>query len=169
MTDAGKKQSVTARRRLVALLPLLSAATTMAIVSGGQMLRAALLAVMWWLMTLPLLHSLEAGLLAMMTFEPLRGLLRRAQFIFVEYTSTDPIHLLTPLVTLIAFAILLWYRRWRIFYEQPLATTVTVLALIFTVQIFNPFQGGLFVGLSGAMFILVPVAWFISARQCRPR
>lgn len=160
MTDAVKKQSVTARRRLVALLPVLSAATTVAIVSGGQMLRAALLAVMWWLMTLPLLHSLEAGLLAMMTFEPLRGLLRRAQFIFVEYTTTDPIHLLTPVVTLVAFAILLWYRRWRIFYKQPLSATVTVLALIFAVQIFNPFQGGLFVGLSGAMFILVPVAWF---------
>lgn len=160
---------MTAWRRLIAFgpLPVLSAGMALAIVSGGQLLRLLLLGSAWWLMMLPLLHSLEAGLLAMMCFEPLRGLLRRAQYIFVEYTSTDPIHLLTPTMTLIAFAVLLWYRRARILYAQPLAGAVSVLALIFSVQIFNPFQGGLFVGLSGAMFILVPMTWFYFGQAVR--
>src|SRR5204863_7751167 len=97
---------------------------------------------------------------AIMIFGPMRGLLRRAQFLFVEHTSTDPIHLLTPTVTILPFASLLWLRRSRLFLARPLARPVTILAGIFILQVFNPSQGTLFVGLSGAMFILIPVAWF---------
>ena len=43
---------------------------------------------------------------------------------------------------------------------RPLGLPVSILAVCFFIQIFNPFQGGLFVGLSGAMFILLPTAWF---------
>lgn len=96
----------------------------------------------------------------MMLFEPLRGFLRRAQFIFVEYTTTDPIHLITPLITLLTFAILLWLRRGQLFRQTKLSLPVTILGGIFLLQVFNPWQGALFVGLSGAMFILIPMAWF---------
>lgn len=141
-------------------LPLLSATTALAITSGGQLLRGLLLGGALWMMTLPLLYSLEAGMVMLMLFEPLRGFLRRAQFIFVEYTATDPIHLVTPLITVLAFTILLWRRRERIFVELPLALPVTILAMVFLLQVFNPSQGGLFVGMSGALFILLPVTWF---------
>ncbi|MFN0122436.1 MAG: O-antigen ligase family protein [Blastocatellia bacterium] len=150
------------------LVTALSGTVAMAVAGGGQMLRALLLGGALWALALPLLGSLEAGLLAMMFFEPLRGFLRRAQFIFVEFTTTDPIHLVTPLLTLLALTILLWRRRGRLFGEMPLARPVTALALVFIVQIFNPFQGGLFVGLSGAMFILIPVAWFYFGQWIRP-
>lgn len=144
------------------LVPLsaLSALTSLAVVSGGQIFRALLLGGALWLMAIPLLYSLEAGLLAIMFFEPLRGLFRRAQFIFVEYTPTDPIHLITPIVTVLAFAILLWLRRGELFRQTKLSFPVTVLAVIFFLQIFNPWQGSLFIGLSGAMFMLLPIAWF---------
>lgn len=148
--------------------PALSAVTALAVISGGEVLRALLLGGAVWLMTLPLLSSLEAGLLTIMIFEPLRGLLRRAQFLFVEYTTTDPIHLLTPVVTLLALAILLWLRRSQLFLQPPLAKQVTLLAGIFILQVCNPFQGALFVGLSGAMFILLPVAWFYFGQAIRP-
>jgi hypothetical protein len=141
-------------------LPLLSTVTALAVTSGGNLLRGFLLGGALWLLSLPLLYSLEAGLLAMMLFEPMRGFLRRAQFIFVEYTNTDPIHLITPLVTILAFAILLWLRRGQLFRQTKLSLPVTILAGIFLLQIFNPWQGALMVGMSGAMFILIPVAWF---------
>ncbi len=163
MSNFAPAQSVLPQRwRALLFVPLsaLSALTSLAIVSGGQIFRGLLLGGALWLMALPLLYSLEAGLLAIMFFEPLRGLLRRAQFIFVEYTNTDPIHLITPLVTVLAFAILLWLRRMEMFRQTKLSFPVTVLAGIFFLQIFNPWQGALFVGLSGAMFILIPVAWF---------
>lgn len=157
---APTKPALSQRWRAFVPLSALSAFTSLAVVSGGQIFRGLLLGGALWLLALPLLYSLEAGLLAIMLFEPLRGFLRRAQFIFVEYTNTDPIHLITPLVTLLAFAILLWLRRGQLFRQTKLALPVTILAGVFLLQVFNPWQGALFVGMSGALFILIPVAWF---------
>ena len=153
-------RSLRALALLLAPLSALSSVMAFAITSGGDILRGMMLGGALWLMALPVLFSLEAGMLAILLFEPLRGFLRRAQFIFVEYTTNDPIHLVTPLITILAFTILLWQRREKLFIAQPLGVPVTMLGLVFGLQIFNPFQGGLFVGLSGAMFILLPMAWF---------
>lgn len=161
MRLSASTQSVPSSRwRAFVPLSVLSALTSLAVVSGGQIFRGLLLGGALWLLALPLLYSLEAGLLAMMVFEPMRGFLRRAQFIFVEFTTTDPIHLIAPLVTILAFAILLWMRRGQLFRQTKLSLPVTILAVIFLLQVFNPWQGSLMVGLSGAMFILVPMTWF---------
>src|SRR5258708_28821314 len=111
-------------------------------------------------MAIAILVSLEGGLIAMMLFEPLRGFLRRAQYLFLPYSQTDPIHIVTPLVTILAFAMLLQRRRLAILRQTQLAGLVSILGLIYFLQIFNPLQGGLSVGFSGALFMLVPVAWF---------
>ena len=121
-----------------------------------------------WLLALPLLVSLEAGLMAMMLFEPMRGFLRRAQYMFIPYSQTDPIHILTPIVTLLAFAMLLHRRKLGILRATPLAGLVSILGLIYFLQIFNPLQGGLSVGFSGALFVLVPVAWFYFGQTIKP-
>src|SRR5258706_8425704 len=139
-----------------------------AIAGGGQTLRGLALSGMGWLLALPFLVSLEAGLFAIMLFEPMRGFLRRAQYLFVPYSQTDPIHLVTPIVTLLAFAMLLHRRRLDLFRASPLAGLVTILALIYFFEIFNPLQGSLAVGLSGALFVLVPVAWFYFGQAIKP-
>ena len=141
-------------------MPPAIAFTVLAIGAGGQMLRAWLLSALVWLMAMPLLVSLEAGLIAMMVFEPLRGVLRRAQYLVVGYADQDPIHLLTPIVTLFALVQVMRSQRLAIFFASPLAKTVSLLGLIYFVEIFNPLQGSLFVGLAGALFMLVPMAWF---------
>jgi hypothetical protein len=147
---------------LLWLAPIQAASlfTVWAISAGGQTLRAWILTAMLWLMTLPLLVSLESTLVALMIFEPFRGFLRRAQYLLVEYSTQDPIHLLTPIVTFFAMVSLLRRERLNILRATPLADSVSLLALLFILEIFNPLQGGLLVGLSGALFTLVPVAWF---------
>ena len=144
------------------VLPVQAAAafTIAAIAIGGQTLRAWFLAALTWVMALPLLVSIEAGLVAMMLFEPLRGIIRRGQYIFIEYTSQDPIHVLTPIVTILALVSLLRTHRLTILRASPLAGAVSVLALIYLVEIINPLQGTIVVGLSGAMFSLIPLVWF---------
>src|SRR3984893_5292842 len=149
-------------------LPL-CAVIVWAVNSGGEALRWLTLGGLASAMTLALFISLEAGLIAMMLFEPLRGFLRRAQYLFLPYSQTDPIHLVTPLVTILAFAMLLQRRRLAIFRETPLAGLVSILGVIYFLQIFNPLQGGLTVGLSGALFVLVPVAWFYFGQAIKPR
>lgn len=162
--DATVPQTSTTPRKLAILwmAPLQAASlfTIWAIGSGGETLRMWLLAAAVWLMSLPLLAGLEGTLIAMMLFEPVRGLLRRAQYLFVSYSSEDPIHLVTPIVTLIAMMVLVRKGRLNQFWSTPIAGWVTLLAIIFVLEIFNPLQGGLFVGLSGALFVLVPLVWF---------
>ena len=150
------------RSAIVWLAPLQAAcaSTVLAAISGGEILRGWILAALFLTMALPLFFSLEAGLFAVMLFEPFRGLVRRGQYLIVDYSQFDPIHILTPLVTLVALGILLRRYRFTLFRATPLALTVTVLTAIFVAQIFNPLQGSLLVGFSGALLVLVPVAWF---------
>ena len=137
-----------------------AAFTIFAVAAGGQVLRTWLLSALVWLMAMPLLVGLEAGLLAMMLFEPVRGVTRRAQYLFVDYAAQDPIHLLTPITTLCALVLLLRSRRLEMFVATPLAGAVSVLAAIYFLEIFNPLQGGIVIGLGGALFMLVPLVWF---------
>jgi len=140
-----------------------------AVSAGGQALRGLVLSGLGWLLALPLLVSLEAGLLAMMLFEPMRGFLRRAQYIFLSYSDTDPIHIVTPIVTLLAFAMLLQRRKLEVFRQTPLAGLVSILGFIFILEIFNPLQGGLTVGFSGALFMLIPLVWFYFGQTIKPK
>ena len=161
-----------ATRRQLKLWPLvtlpLSALAAWAVNAGGEALRWVGLGAVAWSLALPLLISLEAGLLGMMLFEPLRGFLRRAQYLFLPYSSTDPIHIVTPVITLLAFAMLLQRRKLSLFRATPLAGVVSILGLIYFLEIFNPLQGGVTVGLSGALFMLVPVAWFYFGQDIKP-
>lgn len=144
----------------MAPLQAVSLFTVWAIGSGGETLRAWILAAMFWLMSVPLLAGLEGTLIAMMLFEPLRGLLRRSQYLLVNYSGEDPIHVITPLVTMLALAVLIKKERIGMLWATPLAGWVSLLGLLFVLEIFNPLQGGLFIGLTGALFILVPLVWF---------
>ena len=128
--------------------------------TGGQALRFFALGSVATAMLASLLVSLETALTAIILFEPFRGFLRRAQYLFVPYSQSEPIHLLTPFVTLLAFLSIFQRKKFEIFRATPLAGTVSLLAAIYFIQTFNPLQGSLFVGLTGALFFLVPVAWF---------
>ena len=162
MSAVLEQPKITRRALPLWLLPVQAASvfTLMAIGAGGQFLRTWFLGALTWLLALPLLVSLEAGLVAMMLFEPFRGIIRRGQYLFIEYSSEDPIHVITPIVTIFALVSLLRSHRLAILRASPLATSVSLLALVYLLEVFNPLQGGLVVGLSGAMFALIPLLWF---------
>src|SRR6267143_4475718 len=163
--------TVSRRSPIIWLAPIqaVAAFTVLAVVGGGQLLRGWILGALFFLMAFPLMVSLEAGLVAMILFEPFRGFIRRAQYLIVDYSQFDPIHVLTPLVTLLAFGMLLQRQRFHVIRATPLAGAVTLLAAIFFIQILNPLQGGLMIGLSGAMLILVPVSWFYFGQAASSR
>ena len=150
------------------LLQAFTASSVWAIFSGGQILRAFALGSAALALVLPLLISLEAGLTAIMLFEPFRGILRRMQYLIVPYSDVEPIHLLTPFAAFMALLILLNREKLSVLFQTPLAKGVTALAAICFLQIFNPLQGGLFVGLSGALFFLVPMVWFYFGQHSTP-
>ena len=139
-----------------------------AVVSGGNFLRMFTLGSVTLALIIPLMISLEAGLIAMVIFEPFRGVLRRAQYLIVGYSQTEPIHLITPVVTAIGILLVLAKEKFSIFLATPLAGIVSALAFLCLLQVFNPLQGSLYVGLTGALFYLVPMAWFYFGQTANP-
>ncbi|MGI8495271.1 MAG: hypothetical protein ACR2L1_08170 [Pyrinomonadaceae bacterium] len=146
------------------ILALMTAAGAAA---GENLLRLVLLGGMLSTMLVPLMISLEAGLFAIMIFEPFRGFLRRAQYILVPYSQTEPIHMLVPIAVICAFLIVLFRHKLEIIRLTPLAGWTSALAAICFVQIFNPLQGGLFIGFSGGLFYIVPMTWFYFGQSAR--
>ena len=105
----------------------------------------------------------------MMIFEPFRGFLRRAQYIFLPYSQTEPIHLIIPIVTIFAFT-------HRVVSPQigndsiltPLAGSVTVLAIICFVQDFQSASRRFVYRFYGCvMFISCRWLGFISDRRLK--
>ncbi len=132
--------------------------------AGTTAVRGFALATAGLMMLVPLLINLQWGLMAMVVFEPLRGFLRRLQYLIVPYSENEPIHLLTPIVTIVAFLFVFKRFSLGLLFDGPLTKAVTVLGAICVLQVLNPLQGGIAVGLSGALFYLVPMAWFYFAR-----
>ncbi len=139
-----------------------------AIVSGGNFLRMFSLGSITLALIIPLMISLEAGLIGMIIFEPFRGVLRRVQYLIVGYSENEPIHLITPIVTCFAILLVLSKEKLRMFNATPLSGVFTVLVFICILQIFNPLQGGLHIGLVGALFYLIPMAWFYFGQTAKP-
>ncbi|MDQ3129187.1 MAG: O-antigen ligase family protein [Acidobacteriota bacterium] len=139
-----------------------------AVASGGEIFRAFALGSITLSMLTALVVSFEAGLTAMILFEPFRGVLRRVQYLIVPYSSSEPIHLITPVVAFFAFAFLLSRHKLDIFRHTPLAAATSILAAICFLQIFNPLQGSLSVGLVGALYYLVPMSWFYFGQAAKP-
>src|SRR5260370_18010088 len=89
------------RSALIWFLPIQAAAafTVIAITTGGQMLRTWILGGLVWVMAFPLFVTLEAGLVGMMLFLPLRGFILPAANLFLSFSIQESLHLLPPLAT----------------------------------------------------------------------
>ena len=102
------------------------------------------------------------GLHILIVFLPFMYLLRRMVLNFQSFEARDPI-LLFPVVTTAAMflGVLIFYapRIMRLFSESASLKTLVVLLLLFTLQVFNPLQGGLLVGVGGGMYFIVPILW----------
>jgi hypothetical protein len=153
---------------LFGVVQMITALGVWAAATGGQAFRYFALGSIGAGITAAMVVALEAGLMAMIIFEPFRGLLRRMQYLFVPYSSTEPIHLLTPFLACLGFLALLQRQKLAMFAASPLALQVTLLSAIYFIQIFNPLQGGLFIGVTGALFFLAPVIWFYFGQAVDP-
>ncbi|CAN5208318.1 hypothetical protein BH10ACI1_BH10ACI1_19820 [soil metagenome] len=142
------------------LVQAITALGVWAAASGGQIFRAFALGSITLSMITALAVSLEAALAAMILFEPFRGVLRRLQYLIVPYSNSEPIHLITPIVAILTLIVLLSRHKFEIFRATPLAAATSILAAICFLQVFNPLQGSLSVGLVGALYFLVPMVWF---------
>jgi hypothetical protein len=100
--------------------------------------------------------NLSLGLSAAFAFLFLVGDIRRFTGAFLGYPKFDLLLLVTPVLALvIALPSLL-----RLRLNDPITKGVFALMVVMILEIVNPRQGGISVGLTGAMFYLVPMLWF---------
>lgn len=119
-----------------------------------------------FLLFVAIIGNIRKGIIAVLIFLPLMAFLRRAVYFMSPYAKYDPIHLIAPALVLFIFVGMLLFHRERLsqtFKSNNLAKYVMVLLGLFVLQIFNPLQGGLLVGLGGAFYYVIPIVWFFVA------
>lgn len=104
-------------------------------------------------------RSPATGAAATLGFLAMQGDYRRYAGYFEGYPASDALLLVAPL-TAFFICCLTAVSGKRVASSGGLSLAVLLLAVLMTAQIFNPLQGGLIVGLGGALFYLVPLLWF---------
>ena len=133
-------------------------APVLAILGTGGAGRAVLaLAVVFPLLMLAAIH-IRVAIVAAFAYLILLGDIRRMLIPLTGWSGTDPLLLLGAMfaVVLCGFAL----SKGMIKLDTPLARWTAGLMLVMVLQIFNPKQGGLVVGVAGAIFLLIPLMWF---------
>jgi hypothetical protein len=102
------------------------------------------------------------GVFIVLLFLPFMYYLRRQVLYFNEFSQTDPILLFPPVATIaMFFSVLVMHtqRVYQLLRASLLLKLILALAIVFALQIFNPYQGSLLVGIAGGMYFIIPVLW----------
>jgi len=102
--------------------------------------------------------NVRAAILAVFFYLIVLGDLRRLLIPLFGWSGTDPLLMVGSVFALVVVAGALVNQEIR--FDTKLAKWTLALMAIMVLQIFNPKQGGLMVGLAGAMFLIVPICWF---------
>lgn len=119
---------------------------------------------------LAVMLSLLAVLLSLIKLQPALGIVltlsylavlgdvRRGLIPLVGWSGRDPLLLIGPAVVVLLLVMPLIKGRLRL--DTGLTRWVAALMAVMVMQMFNPKQGGLAVGVAGALFYIVPLLWF---------
>jgi hypothetical protein len=103
------------------------------------------------------------GFSILAAFLPFLGLIRRELIPSIGYQSNEPLTLIGAAVGTLLF-IRIASNRW-ISVKNLTVKFVVALLVVMIIQIFNPNQGGILVGLGGALFYIGPFLWFFVGRH----
>lgn len=100
------------------------------------------------------------GFAGMLVYLCVVGEVRRFLIPLYGYSGTDPLLLVSGLTVILVLG-----ATRRSPKRSPLSRYVTMLAGLMALEVVNPLQGGLVVGLSGLLFYLVPLLWYFAAER----
>lgn len=107
------------------------------------------------------LIDVPAAIYSTFVFLFLLGDIRRIAGYFLGFPSKDPLLLVGPLITFL-FSAPLWF---RLRLKDNISKAVFAVTVLMVLEIFNPRQGSLTVGLTGAFYELVPILWYWIGRE----
>ena len=139
------------------VLPLLILA---ALNGGGRI--AVMIAIAFPMIALAAIN-IRVAILAVYVYLVLLGDIRRALISLTGWSGADPLLLLGSFFAVIVGLYALASRQVRL--DTPLSRFVLALMAVMVLQMFNPKQGGLVVGVAGSIFLLVPLFWYWVAKS----
>ncbi|HEY2585900.1 MAG TPA: hypothetical protein VGI81_09065 [Tepidisphaeraceae bacterium] len=104
-----------------------------------------------------------AAIVATLVYLLFMGDIRRYVSMHTGLISQDPLLLVGPAIISLLFTRLVFERRITV--DTPLARLVVALMILMGLEVFNPLQGGLTVGIAGGLFYIVPLLWFWAGRS----
>lgn len=126
------------------------------IVSGN--FRIAIAATISLLLIALSVVNIRTAIIGTLIYLVFMGDIRRMLIPSMGWSGEDPLLLIGPVFALVVFAYA-WSAQ-VIKLDTPLAAWISVLMGVMMLQMFNPRQGGLIVGVAGALFYLIPVVWY---------
>jgi hypothetical protein len=104
-----------------------------------------------------------AAIIAALIYLMVLGDVRRFVSMHAGQTGQDPLLLVGPAIVAMLFARLVFERKIGV--DTPMAKLITGLMVIMVLEMVNPLQGGITVGVAGALFYLVPLLWYWIGRS----
>ena len=105
----------------------------------------------------------RAAIVLTFVFLAVLGDFRRVLIPLAGWSSQDPLVLVGPAIAVLLFGFIVVGRRLRL--DTPLSRWILALMLLMLLQIFNPEQSSLKVGVVGSLYYLVPLLWFWIGRS----
>jgi hypothetical protein len=102
--------------------------------------------------------NIRLSIAATLVYLVFLGDLRRMLIPIAGWSGTDPLLLIGPVVAICLFGYA--WASGALSLNTSLAKWTVVLMGIMVLQVFNPRQGGMIVGVTGVMFMLVPLLWY---------
>ncbi len=162
MAIAGAGSIRNAKTGLIAAGGLLVLCMLLALAAIGQF-RLALAGTILAFLTGLSMMSVKAGLFGTLTYLAMLGEGRRLLISMDGWPALDPLLMVGPAMLAVLVVPALAKREVRL--DTALSKAVALLMAVMILQIFNPRQGPLIVGVSGALFYLVPITWFWVGRN----
>jgi len=131
---------------------------------GGPMLRVTVAVVAMVVLAIPAFERPKAAITALFVLLPFLGIIRRMFLSSTGAAFLDPLLLLTSAVAITVLVALLLSDQLD-FEGTTTSRVVFLLLAVGLLQVFNPGQASLLVGLTGIMINLIPISFFFIARS----
>lgn len=132
---------------------VLGSATTL-----SAFVRIAVATAAFGLIAVICLRAPRQAVVGLMVWLVMLGTLRRIFLMIFDSGGSDPLVLVAPAVAVVL--VLIAARRGAFRSRTPLSNSVMLLSALMVLGVLNPLQGGVVVGLTGLVFVLVPLLWF---------
>jgi hypothetical protein len=143
---------------------VLACLSSLLVVGGGVLIRLMLALVVGLLLCTMVLLRPGLGVVATFVYLVLVEFLRRVLIDVAPWISADPLLLVGPLVAsvLLVKLFVLESRRWA---PDVISKLVLLILALSLAEVFNPAGGGIGAGLTGLLFMAVPLLWFFVGRE----